>query len=140
MNELTDLEREAVAVAREKIGTGGYALFNRLYLEFDGYRAEMHFAHGYLVAITQLDALRADLLAANERATTLEAALRAAHDARGLCDANTTAKFKRLAAMFRADTGLARPSVDYKAWDCWIKRKDADLDAQIRAALGGGAT
>jgi len=77
MNELTDPEREAVAVAREKIGTGGYALFNRLYLEFGGYRAEMHFAHGYLVALTQLDALRAELLAANEQITQLRGDLRA---------------------------------------------------------------
>jgi len=78
-----------------------------------------------------------------------EAALRAVHDWRGLCDANDIETFERIAAMFRQDTGFLRPGKDYaaasggcdeeerrEAWSRWVERKNDDLDAQIRAALG----
>ena len=87
------------------------------------------------------------------RMTPLELAqeaLRAVHDWRGLCDANDIETFERIAAMFHQDTGFLRPGKDYaarcggpvseeerrEAWSRWVERKNDDLDAQIRAALG----
>ena len=82
-------------------------------------------------------------------APELAEALKAAHDWRGLCDENSLETFERIADLFRRDTGMLRPGKDQamalgghptdeerdKAWREWCERKNAELDAKIRAAL-----
>lgn len=76
---------------------------------------------------------------------SMREALEAVHDWRGLCDANDMETFERIGEMFRKDTGYLRPGKDDArgydrekvdtAWYEWTKKKNAELDAQIRAAL-----
>ena len=72
-------------------------------------------------------------------------ALEAVHDWRGLCDADNLETFERIGEMFRKDTGYLRPGKDdargydrekvSAAWDAWVRKKNDDLNARIRAAL-----
>ena len=82
-------------------------------------------------------------------APALLAALQAVHDWRGLCDEDDLTTFERIAAQFKRETGMLRPGKDQAAslggyptdeqrraaWDDWVRRKNDELNAQIRTAL-----